>query len=188
MFNLSHYFCSFNSLQISVKVKWLNSKKNPWRRIEFLFKKKAPLHNKSWSIYCEVLSVTWPNFTVVKWNLKTSNNYHNIKFGKSIMNREKYNVLKNLAIFTEKHLCWSLSFNENVGLQSCNFIKKDSKTGVFCKYCKILKNTCLEKHVWTAEKNSKTQLDKKKLAFSWCSWSIRFSLFLQCISSDVCPT
>ena len=112
--------------------------------MEFLFKKKAPLHKKSSLIFREVLSVTWPNFTVVKYNPKTSNNYHNIKFGKSIMNREKYNVLKNLAIFTEKHLCWSLSFNKNAGLQSCNFIKK---TGVFCKYCEIFKNTCLEKHV-----------------------------------------
>ena len=48
-------------------------------------------------------------------------------------NSEKYNelevfykkaVLKNLAIFTGKYLCWSLFFNKNAGLQTCNFIKK----------------------------------------------------------------
>ena len=45
---------------------------------------------------------------------------------------EKYNeqvffekaVLKNIAIFTGKHLCWSLFLSENVSLQSYNFIKK----------------------------------------------------------------
>ena len=36
----------------------------------------------------------------------------------------KKTVLKNLLIFTEKHLEWSLFFNKNAGLQGCNFIKK----------------------------------------------------------------
>ena len=36
-------------------------------------------------------------------------------------------LFKNLAIFTGKHLCWSLFFNENAGLQSCNFFKKRLK-------------------------------------------------------------
>ena len=29
----------------------------------------------------------------------------------------KKGVLKHLAIFTEKHLCWSLFLNKNAGLQ-----------------------------------------------------------------------
>ena len=33
-------------------------------------------------------------------------------------------ALKNLVILTGKHLCWSLFFNKNAGLQSCNFLKK----------------------------------------------------------------
>ena len=37
-------------------------------------------------------------------------------------------VLKNLAIFPEKHLCWSL------------YLKRDLNTGVFC--VTILKNIC----------------------------------------------
>ena len=33
-------------------------------------------------------------------------------------------VLKYFAIFTGKHLCWSLFFNKVTGLKTCNFIKK----------------------------------------------------------------
>ena len=51
------------------------------------FDKKLSLHKKFWSIYRKVLSVTWPNFTVVKYNSKISIIYHQIKFWKGIMNR-----------------------------------------------------------------------------------------------------
>ena len=74
--------------------------------------------------------------------------YRHIKF------RKKYNkqnvfikkaVLKNFAIFTGKQLFWSLFFNKNASLQSCNFIKKETTTQVFsCEYCKIFKNTILK--------------------------------------------
>ena len=77
-------------------------------------------------IYCEVLSVTWPNFTIVKYNSKISIIYHQIKISKRY-NEQVFNkkaVLKNFAIFTEKHLRWSLFLNKNAGLQSWNFIKK----------------------------------------------------------------
>ena len=43
---------------------------------------------------------------------------------------EKKLLLKLLAEFTGKHLCWSL-FNNVSCLQTCNFIKRDSNTGVF---------------------------------------------------------
>ena len=33
-------------------------------------------------------------------------------------------VLKDFAIFTGKHLCWSLFFIEVVGLRACNLTKK----------------------------------------------------------------
>ena len=109
--------CSFNSIQISVNAKLLKSKKNYWRRIEVLLKKKTYLHQKFWLIYREFRSAKWPNFTVVKSNL-ISNIYHNLKFRKSIKNRcsIKKLLLKNLAIFTGKHLPWGLFFNENSGL------------------------------------------------------------------------
>ena len=53
-------------------------------------------------------------------------------------------VLKNLSIFTEKQLWWSLFFN-NVGkIQACNFIT----TQVFsCEICKIFQNTFLTEHL-----------------------------------------
>ena len=78
--------------------------------MEFLFKKKAPLHKKSSLIFREVLSVTWPNFTVVKYNLKTSNNYHNIKFGKSIMNRCSIRKLfLKILQYSQKNTCVGVS-------------------------------------------------------------------------------
>ena len=56
-------------------------------------------------------------------------------------------VLKNFAKFTEKHLCWSLILiklqAQDLQPKTCNFIKKDSSTGVFLlNIIKFLK-TCL---------------------------------------------
>ena len=44
---------------------------------------------------------------------------------------EKF-VLKNLAKFTGKHLCWSLFFNKVAGLMSATLLKRDSNTSEFC--------------------------------------------------------
>ena len=71
-------------------------------------------------MYCEVLSVTWPRFTIVKYNSKITIIYHQIEISK-MYNEQVFNkkaVLKNFAIFTEKYLRWSLFLNKNVGLQS----------------------------------------------------------------------
>ena len=133
--------CNFSHLQSSVKVKWLNSthththtqKKNPWRRIEILFEKKPPLHKKFLSIYREVLSVMWPNFTEVKYNSIISIIYHQRKFRKGIMNMStiKKLYLKFLQ-YSQKNTCAGVSFlNKNADLQSWNFIKKGFNTGVF---------------------------------------------------------
>ena len=44
----------------------------------------------------------------------------------------KIGDLKNFAIFTGKHLCWSLN--------ACNLIKKETSTQVFsCEYCEIFR-------------------------------------------------
>ena len=59
----------------------------------------------------------------------------------------KKTVLKNFAIFTEKHLCWSF-FNKSAGLQACNFIEKRLHHRCFpvniAKFLRtpILKNVC----------------------------------------------
>ena len=125
-------------------IKWQKKKKKSWRRIETLFKKKASLQKKFWFIYREVLSVTWPNFAVVKYNSKISNIYHQKKFWKRFIKA----VLTNFAIFTKKHLCWSLFINKNAGLQSWNVIKKRIQQRCFlvniAKFLRtpVLKNIC----------------------------------------------
>ena len=40
-------------------------------------------------------------------------------------------VLKNFAIFTEKHLCWSLLLKDLRTSRLASFFKRDSNTGVF---------------------------------------------------------
>ena len=59
-------------------------------------------------------------------------------------------VLKNFAIFAGKHLCCSLFLIKVAAALKSVFIKKrrDSKTGVFFEYCKILKNSFFVEHVW----------------------------------------
>ena len=109
------YFCSFNSLQISVKANWLNSKKNVLEgELKLLVEKKRSLHKHFWSSYREVLSVAWPNFI---WSHKISEKYNEQVFYKKA-------ALKNFAIFTGKNLCWSLFLNENAGRKSSNIIKE----------------------------------------------------------------
>ena len=54
-------------------------------------------------------------------------------FRESIMNKCFYKkaVFKYFAIFTEKHVCWSLFLNKNACLQSWNFIKKSLRRRCF---------------------------------------------------------
>ena len=103
--------------------------------------------NKFCSIYCEFLSVTWTNFTIVKYNSKISIIYHQIKilkrYNEQVFNKKA--ALKNFAIFTEKHLRWSLFLNKNVGLQSWNFIKKRLQHRFFpVNIAKFLRKPVLE--------------------------------------------
>ena len=43
----------------------------------------------------------------------------------------KYDVLKNFANFTGKHLCWSLFLNKNAGDRPATLLKGDSDTAFF---------------------------------------------------------
>ena len=59
-------------------------------------------------------------------------------------------ICKNFAIFTVKHLCWSLGQGSKkvAGHKICNLIKKTLQHKMFfCKYCKISNNTCFEEHL-----------------------------------------
>ena len=52
-------------------------------------------------------------------------------------------ALKNFAVFTGKHLCWSLFLIKFI-------YQKESPTQMFfCEYCKIFKNTYFEEHLQT---------------------------------------
>ena len=84
---------------------------------------------------------------IVTYNSKISIIYHQIKISKRY-NEQVFNkkaVLKNFAIFTEKHLRWSLFLNKNVGLQSWNFIKKRLQHRFFpVNIAKFLRTPVLE--------------------------------------------
>ena len=155
-FKATSFLWNLNYSQISVKGKWLNSKKQ---------------------VLIDVLRNSFC-YLILQWedNSKTSIIYQGIKISKRY-NEQLFNknaVLKNFAIFTEKHLRWSLFLNKNVDLQSWNFIKKRLQRRFFsCEYCKIFRSTWFGQHLWTAsnitrnmeiEKDifSKTKQNKKK--------------------------
>ena len=61
--------------------------------------------------YREVLSVMWSNFTLVKYNYKISNIYHQIKFWKIIMNRSSIKKLfLKILQYSHKNSCVGVSF------------------------------------------------------------------------------
>ena len=49
-------------------------------------------------------------------------------------------ALKDFAIFTGKHLCWSLFLIKLQAWRPATLLKRDSDTGAFCEICEILKN------------------------------------------------
>ena len=60
----------------------------------------------------------------------------------------KKGVLENFSIFTDKHLCWS------------PFLPKRDPSQVFsCEYCKILKNTYIEKHLRTVSSDCQKMIN-----------------------------
>ena len=67
-------------------------------------------------------------------------------------------VLNSFAIFTGKHLCWSLFL---IKLQAFRLPTQVS----FCEYCEIFKNTYFEKHLpMTASVNSRAAVFQERLA------------------------
>ena len=63
---------------------------------------------------------------------------------------KKKAVLKICTTFPGNHLCWTLFLDSLFKLQTfqafrpATLLKRDSKTGVSCKYCKIFKNPILK--------------------------------------------
>ena len=57
----------------------------------------------------------------------------------------KTGVIRNFAIFTRKHLCWSLFLIKLQALRPATLFqprpKRDFNTGDFCENCEIFKNS-----------------------------------------------
>ena len=81
-------------------------------------------------------------------------------------------VLKNFAMFTGKHLCWSLFFNKYAGLKACNFIKKRLQHRFFpVKFAKILRTPFFTEHVrWLLLEIS----HELSLYCIWEQWMVSF--------------
>ena len=53
-----------------------------------------------------------------------------------------------MAIFTRKHLCWSLFLIKLQGWRPLHFIEKETPTQVFfCEYCEIIENSFFIEHL-----------------------------------------
>ena len=60
----------------------------------------------------------------------------------------KMGILKNLANFTGKHLCWSLFLIKLQAFQACNFIKKRLQHRCFpMKFAKFIRTPFLKEHL-----------------------------------------
>ena len=85
----------------------------------------------------------------------------------------KKHVLKNFAIITGKHLCWSLSFINLLTFTPLTLFKRDSNVDAFPirNFCETpdLKNICL-----TAASELTLQSD----CFELCSWKVTFKTIL----------
>ena len=115
------------------------------QRLRLIFSKRFPHPYKySWGISQECLPgqpestkkeivslclchTIFINFKVTCHKLKKCLNFRSSHQSCSI---EKA-VLKNFAIFTGKHLCWSLSLIDLRGSRPATFLKRDSNTVVF---------------------------------------------------------
>ena len=74
-------------------------------------------------------------------------------------------VVKNFAIFTGKHLCWSLFLMKLQAWRPAILLKRDPTQVFYYEYLEIFKNTFSEKHMQTA-------------AFAYVIFYAKFQIFL----------
>ena len=72
-------------------------------------------------------------------------------------------VLKNFALFTGKHPCWSFF---------STLLKRDSNTVCYC--CEIFKNTYFEEHLRTTA----SELTLENECLKLCFWTVAFKTIL----------
>ena len=149
-----------------------------------MVEKKTSVDKTFWSIYRKVLSATWPNSTVVKYNLKIYIIYYHIKFRESFFNE---NAGLHPATLQKRlqHRCFPVIV---ANLLRTPVLKNNCKR-LFERFPTWINNIStiwIEEDIFSKTKQSKnypkTQLDEKKLSFSWWPSSFRFSRFLQCMS------
>ena len=75
-------------------------------------------------------------------------------------------VLKNFAMFTRKHLLWSLFLIKVQTFRPANLLKWTPTQTFCCEYCEIFKSTYFKKHLWTAASMSQ-RVNLGKLSSSW---------------------
>ena len=120
-----------------------------------------------------------------------------------------------ISQYSQENTCVGISFLIKIqAFRAPALLKRDSNTGVFCEHWEIFKNTYFEEHLRTAaseiftwtffymnkqhrkwrrcflknktkQKPIENSAILKKLAFSWCSLSVRFSLFLHFTSDGI---
>ena len=65
----------------------------------------------------------------------------------------KNGALKNFAIFTGKHLYWSLFLIKLQAFRPATLLNRGSNTGVSCEICEIFKNIYFEEHLRATASN-----------------------------------
>ena len=77
-------------------------------------------------------------------------NFESMKFRSSLSQMSfKIEVFKNFAIFTRKHLCWSLFVTKLSAYKpATNLLKRDSNTSIFLLILLNFKNSLFVEHFW----------------------------------------
>ena len=90
-------------------------------------------------------------------------------------------VLKHFAIFTWKHLCWSLFLIKLQPFRSATLLKETPTQLFSCDYCEIFKNTYFEEHLGRAA----SVYSKGLLKYKNCVKKICFQKVFEFIKKSV---
>ena len=108
--NFKHIFAHFSSVS-TVEFEQVNVRCN-----------KTTQRNVRLFLYIRLVGISWPNYIAISRFIQAS--IQNQPFAEVLQN---LSVLKNVAKFVWKHLCWSLF----VGLRSATIVKRSPNTGGF---------------------------------------------------------
>ena len=89
----------------------------------------------------------------------------------------KKGVIKNLANFTGKYLCWSLVLIKLQDWRLAALFKKDSDTGTLLWNLRSFKKNYFEEYLWTTASRLYLKRDFNAGVFLWVLWIIQERLF-----------